>query len=276
MFLKIAHAMGTTKNSIKYTNSIEAFKESYEKGVRYFEVDLDLTKDGRIVAFHEENENAELWLKKPLVECNYKEIKEFRYYNNVKILSIEELIKILEKHKDVFFIIDTKRKRKKVTFIKKNCREINFLNRKILKILNKKNIDITENKFWVNILNLLGFEMYNYYNNDDLIYKNIISKISDKNSFNRLIPQVHIENIEVISKLYDFPIKVWKDTQKSRTEADLKNALKYKCQYYSCTYNKNISEVKEKFNSIGIKVLTYSFAEVELDKLNVDGAYIDL
>ena len=278
MFLKIAHAMGTTKDKIKYTNSLEAFEESYMKGIRYFEVDLDVTKDGKIVAFHEENEWGELWLGSPLEKYDYNKIIKFRYFNKNNILFLENLIELLDKYKDIFFIFDTKRKRKKVKFLIRNDkkREILFLNRKILKNLNKKNIDIDENKFWINFIKLFNFENYNYYNNDELIYKEITSNISKKNVLNRIIPQVHIENIEVVSSIYDFPVKIWKDTQKSRIKTDLKNALKFNCQYYSCAYRPKIEEIKLKFNDNGVKVLTYSFGEIPLNKLNTDGAYIDI
>lgn len=53
----IAHAGGGYVNGRKqmYTNSKEAFYESYENGFRYIETDIVVTSDGNIVAYHDEN-----------------------------------------------------------------------------------------------------------------------------------------------------------------------------------------------------------------------------
>ena len=47
----IAHALGEY-NGIFYSNSKEAFENSYKKGFRQFEADLTKTSDGRVVCFH--------------------------------------------------------------------------------------------------------------------------------------------------------------------------------------------------------------------------------
>lgn len=50
----IAHGCGTI-DCIKYSNSIEAFNNSYKKGFRLFEIDLLITYDGHIVGAHDWN-----------------------------------------------------------------------------------------------------------------------------------------------------------------------------------------------------------------------------
>lgn len=47
----IAHALGGYKKTA-YTNTKEAFENSYRKGFRFFEVDLTITPDNKIIAFH--------------------------------------------------------------------------------------------------------------------------------------------------------------------------------------------------------------------------------
>ena len=52
----MAHALGSVEVSGKrytYTNCKEAFYDSLNRGIKKFEVDLMLTKDNKVVAFHE-------------------------------------------------------------------------------------------------------------------------------------------------------------------------------------------------------------------------------
>ena len=48
----IAHAGGAI-NQMTYTNSLEALNANYEKGFRFFEIDLSWTSDGELVAIHD-------------------------------------------------------------------------------------------------------------------------------------------------------------------------------------------------------------------------------
>ncbi len=47
----IAHGLGRVRGAAK-TNSIDAFEANYERGFRWFEVDLDTTGDGALVCIH--------------------------------------------------------------------------------------------------------------------------------------------------------------------------------------------------------------------------------
>ncbi|HZI67123.1 MAG TPA: glycerophosphodiester phosphodiesterase family protein [Thermoanaerobaculia bacterium] len=53
----VAHAMGEIGGHT-YTNSLEAWQANYERGCRLFEVDLWITSDRRLVAFHNGMEAA--------------------------------------------------------------------------------------------------------------------------------------------------------------------------------------------------------------------------
>ena len=48
----IAHAGGAI-DGIRYTNSKEAILNSISKGAKYIELDLSLTRDGKLVAVHD-------------------------------------------------------------------------------------------------------------------------------------------------------------------------------------------------------------------------------
>lgn len=49
----IAHAMGAVNYGGSYYNSLEAFESAYAAGMRVFEVDLALTRDGKAVLLHD-------------------------------------------------------------------------------------------------------------------------------------------------------------------------------------------------------------------------------
>ncbi len=58
---RIAHAGGGL-NGQTYTNSLQALDSSYQKGFRYFEIDLIWTKDDRLVCLHDWGKTAQrLW-----------------------------------------------------------------------------------------------------------------------------------------------------------------------------------------------------------------------
>lgn len=109
----IAHALGGI-DGVDYTNSLEAFKTNYDKGQRVFEVDLSLTQDGQLAARHdwegylatkfEQNIPADQ-LNEPLT---LKEFKGYKILKDYTPLSFMNVVRILEKYPDVYFITDTK------------------------------------------------------------------------------------------------------------------------------------------------------------------------
>jgi glycerophosphoryl diester phosphodiesterase len=109
----VAHALGGI-DGVDYTNSLEAFKQNYDKGQRVFEVDLSLTEDGQLAARHdwqpylatkfEQNIPADK-LDEPLT---LKEFKSYKILKQYTPLSFTNIARILEKYPDVYFITDTK------------------------------------------------------------------------------------------------------------------------------------------------------------------------
>lgn len=92
---KIMHAMGAI-NNVTYTNSREAFEFHYSEGNVVFEVDLALTSDSQIVAHHGKWGNS------------YTEFLARRVRGKYSPLSLDDLLDLLARHKDVVMITDTK------------------------------------------------------------------------------------------------------------------------------------------------------------------------
>ena len=106
----IAHAMGGVNNE-DYTNSLEAFKENYEKGIRVFEIDLLTSCDGELILLHDWKEYNENSLKQPAREYQCSTKEEFlksKIHGKYTSLSFDDVIKLSKKYKDVYFIFDTK------------------------------------------------------------------------------------------------------------------------------------------------------------------------
>lgn len=102
----VAHAMGAI-DSISYTNSLEAFEYNYNNGIKIFEVDLVMTSDDHLVLRHYWNENE-------LNKNNFSKKLTLKEFNDSKILGkytpidLEKLLTLLEKNKDIYFILDIK------------------------------------------------------------------------------------------------------------------------------------------------------------------------
>ena len=100
----IAHALGEY-NGAFYTNSNEAFENSYKRGFRQFEVDLTKTTDNKVVCFHAYNQ--EIYEKLHIEQDNFtydefmsgKVFKEPRY--RFTTLDLEQIIALMKKHKNI-------------------------------------------------------------------------------------------------------------------------------------------------------------------------------
>lgn len=110
----IAHALGEIDGNA-YTNSLEAFLSSYEKGFRVFEVDLTLTSDGQLVALHDWSDNTlnkELGIHLPEEKKNQplsqEEFLELKIKDQYTTLSFTDLVTLMNQYPDIYFITDTK------------------------------------------------------------------------------------------------------------------------------------------------------------------------
>lgn len=104
----IAHALGSVAGR-RETNSKEALDESYERGQRVFEVDLQLTSDGCLVCRHDWDQNAAFNLEQKCVGVMSQE--EFLktpicYYYTP--LNIDRLVALMTKYPDMYIVTDSK------------------------------------------------------------------------------------------------------------------------------------------------------------------------
>lgn len=95
----IAHAMGVLGEQ-DYTNSLEAFHESYEKGYRVFEIDFDLTeKEHALILSH-----GDKWAKD----------RENSYYSffhrdvSYTPLDFDMVLDLMMEYPDIYIVTDTK------------------------------------------------------------------------------------------------------------------------------------------------------------------------
>lgn len=110
----IAHALGGIQGNT-YTNSKEAFEYNYQRGFRWFEVDLTLTKDKRLICFHT-NHEKHLGLDEPISFFNLKEALSFQYKGKYPLMAFSELLSLVSQRKDVYIITDTKEINRSILF----------------------------------------------------------------------------------------------------------------------------------------------------------------
>lgn len=107
----IAHALGSIDGRVE-TNSLEAFLSSYEKGVRVFEADFQITNDGVLVVRHDFEQDSYYRLEQTVLDDDTS-MSIDRYVNekiNFKYtpLTASGLVELLNEYKDAYIVTDTK------------------------------------------------------------------------------------------------------------------------------------------------------------------------
>ncbi len=106
----MAHALGGIDGE-NYTNSKEALESNYNKGIRLFEVDINLTADGKIVCVHGWKKSD--YEKKIGIKYNSENsIMTYEKFKNVKIkdkyttMGFDDLVSYMKKYKDIYVMLD--------------------------------------------------------------------------------------------------------------------------------------------------------------------------
>jgi glycerophosphoryl diester phosphodiesterase len=102
----IAHALGAIEGR-PYTNSQEAFEQSYAQGRRLFEVDLQVTSDGQLVCLHEGLEQ-QVGLSQRIGTVTAAKFMSHKYMDRYTLLNLTSLLKLAASHDDAVFITDSK------------------------------------------------------------------------------------------------------------------------------------------------------------------------
>lgn len=103
----IAHAMGEI-DGYEYTNSLEAFRQSYQNGHRVFEADFAMTSDNEIVLKHDWTGNRGL----PQFENGYiptlDEFLDAKIWGEYTTMDLRSLFDLMLEYTDVYIVTDSK------------------------------------------------------------------------------------------------------------------------------------------------------------------------
>lgn len=108
----VAHANGVVDGFFG-TNSREAFLQSYARGHRVFEMDLNLSSDHKLVGVHDWSAAtlSGLGFKLPpqtSLPISYKAFKRQKIHGKFSTLGLWDVLHLLRKHQDAVLITDTK------------------------------------------------------------------------------------------------------------------------------------------------------------------------
>ncbi len=116
----IAHAGGEI-HGMRLTNSMEALDNSYGKGFRFFEVDVDWTADGIPVLTHDwGNVNWLRGIRYSAKPQSYREFKDGKAIFGLRFMDLGMLEEWLAKHGDAYVITDVKKDNLDLLHIIKN------------------------------------------------------------------------------------------------------------------------------------------------------------
>lgn len=104
----IAHGGGSFRG-YETTNSVEAVNNAIANGFKIIELDMDLSADNKIIMLHDWDRTARNYFgdtfPKKLTQSQFSRLT---VYGRFEVLTFEKLAGILEKHKDIRIVTDTK------------------------------------------------------------------------------------------------------------------------------------------------------------------------
>jgi glycerophosphoryl diester phosphodiesterase len=206
----VAHAGGSVK-SVQGTNTIEAVEANYALGHRVFELDFNLTSDGKLVGIHD-------WGTKPAK--SWEEFSSKPVSDSFTPTSLEMFLDFINEHEDAYIVTDTK--------------SFDYPDEEIEKQF-KVLLDATKSRPWLRdriVVQVYSQAMYHLVNK---IYKypNILYTLyMETDSEATIVKFVKKEKIPVVvmppqranqpflTKLYDAGAKVFLHTLNSKEEVD--------------------------------------------------------
>lgn len=108
----VAHANGAI-NGQRFTNSREAFLANYRAGFRVFEMDLNLTSDGHLVAVHDWSPTTLRSLGLPVgpktrLPLTQRAFARMKIHRSLTPLTLQDALRLLMSHRDAWLVTDTK------------------------------------------------------------------------------------------------------------------------------------------------------------------------
>ncbi|PKR81278.1 hypothetical protein CW751_05515 [Brumimicrobium salinarum] len=120
-------------------NSLESILNCLYLGADGTEIDVQMTKDGVLVAFHDETLEESTNLKGRIYDKNWSEIKEARYkypmFSNYKIIKLETLFKLIPHQDQYSYFLDCKNFEPN-----KDSSYISRFNNSLIKIIDQYNL----------------------------------------------------------------------------------------------------------------------------------------
>ena len=109
----MAHGLGGVKINGKVydiNNTYEGFERSYKTGIRNFEVDIMLTNDNKVVAFHPYSKALYNRLNITNINFSYEEFMSGKYFettnlNGLRPLDLEDVILLIKEYKNTKWVI---------------------------------------------------------------------------------------------------------------------------------------------------------------------------
>ena len=108
---EVVHGLGYIDGHY-ITNSREALLFNYERGLRVFEVDLNMTSDLRLIARHDWSPEHYQFLGQDYPPTDgpipFETVMSLKIHGKYHALSWEEIVEFLQKYPDIYFVTDTK------------------------------------------------------------------------------------------------------------------------------------------------------------------------
>lgn len=89
-------------------NTLQAFKNSYDKGIRGFETDVRLTKDGKFVILHDANLERTTNAKGVVEQMNSSELRGVKTKKGNPLLFLDDLLAYFENKPDIYLEFEMK------------------------------------------------------------------------------------------------------------------------------------------------------------------------
>ena len=102
----VAHGAGGIAGE-RITNSLEALEKNYDRGFRFFEVDVEKTTDGKYILLHDWGRLKWLYNTDP-GQCNLQEFLSCKMTKGLTQLTLDGLMRWMQGHPGAYVIIDTK------------------------------------------------------------------------------------------------------------------------------------------------------------------------
>lgn len=104
----VGHAFGDI-DGYDYTNSLEAFETNYAKGTRVFEIDLQMTTDGKFALVHEWDQyHTKLTDINEWGAVDSQTFKETKLYGKYTPLLLDDVLQLMKEYCDFYLVIDSK------------------------------------------------------------------------------------------------------------------------------------------------------------------------